>query len=122
MCLSRVDGHIPQRAATFGAGGPVTRIVPGPLECDGIRPLARSVRPGGSLTRFRLIAAHAVELDPDPRRPAFRRGHPRAYLPRRIVPHVLRVPALELGHPVTVLVLMITDDRAAQLSLGSRAW
>jgi len=27
---------------------------------------------------------------------------------------MLRVPALELGHPVALLVLVVTDDRATQ--------
>jgi hypothetical protein len=35
------------------------------------------------------------------------------------VPDMLGMPALELGHPVAVLVLMVSDDRATQSSLGS---
>ena len=35
---------------------------------------------------------------------------PRAALPRRVVPHVLVVPALQLGHPVPLTVLVETRD------------
>jgi hypothetical protein len=36
--------------------------------------------------------------------------HPRPRLPRRIVPHVLRVAALELGNPMSFIILMEADD------------
>jgi len=70
-------------------------------------------------SRFRRVAKQAFQLGAKVRRAALRRRDPHADLPRRIVSDVLRMPALELGHPVAFLVLMVTDDRAAQRSLGS---
>src|SRR3954454_15395283 len=43
--------------------------------------------------------------------------HPGTLLPGRIVPHVLIVTALELRHPVTLLVLMETDDEPLRCHL-----
>jgi hypothetical protein len=42
---------------------------------------------------------------------AFRRYHPRAIGPRRIVADVLVVAAREFGHPVLLFVEMETGDR-----------
>ena len=42
----------------------------------------------------------------------FRRRHPLPHLPGRVVPHVLAVAALELGDPVSLLVLMEAGDPA----------
>ena len=77
-----------------------------------------SRRPSGAGWSASLLAEDALELRTEVRRAALRRGDPHADLPRRIVPHVLRVPALELGHPVAFLVLMVADDRAPHGSLG----
>ena len=38
------------------------------------------------------------------------RQYPGTDLPGRRVPNVLRMPTLELGHPVLLLVLMKTND------------
>ena len=42
--------------------------------------------------------------------PAFGSEHPRAESPGRIVADVVRVAALKVGDPVTVLVLVKADD------------
>lgn len=60
------------------------------------------------------IAQHTLQLRTEMRCSALGRRDPHADLPRRIVPDMLRVPALELGHPVAFFVLMVTDDRATQ--------
>jgi hypothetical protein len=49
---------------------------------------------------------------------SFGRNDPWAIHPRRVVPDVLRVPALELGDPVAVLVLVIADDAPVHERLG----
>jgi len=36
--------------------------------------------------------------------------HPRPDLPRRIMPDVLGVPAFQVGHPVSVRILVESDD------------
>jgi hypothetical protein len=61
--------------------------------------------------RLDLIALHAVELCAYELRSPLFAIHPRTVLPRRIVAHVARVAALEIGHPVTLLVPMESDDR-----------
>ena len=58
-----------------------------------------------------FVAAAALELEPQEPGASFRRGDPRPYLPWRIVPHVLAMPALEIRHPVAHLVEMKSDDR-----------
>jgi hypothetical protein len=58
----------------------------------------------------RLVASPAVHDDADPGLPPFGRGDPRATLERRAVPHVLTVAAVEIGHPMTFVVLRETDD------------
>ena len=65
------------------------------------------------------MAEHTIQLRAEVRVAPFRRGDPDPDLPRRIVSDMLRMPALELGHPVAFLVLMVADDRATQSSLGS---
>jgi hypothetical protein len=56
------------------------------------------------------VTAHAVESGSQVRRPAFRAEHPGAGSGWRIVAHVLRVAATEIGHPVVFVVLIITRD------------
>src|SRR5580698_4515956 len=53
------------------------------------------------------------ESGTDARRALLPRRHPWTSLPRRIVPHVLRVAALEVGDPIADVVLMKSDDLAA---------
>jgi hypothetical protein len=59
-----------------------------------------------------LRATHAAEYGAEERAAPLGRRHPRPHLPRRVVPHVLRVAALELGHPMLFLVAMETHDPA----------
>ena len=65
------------------------------------------------------MAEYTIQLRAEVRVAPVRRGDPDPDLPRWIVPDMLGMPALELGHPVAVLVLMVSDDRATQSSLGS---
>ena len=53
---------------------------------------------------------------------AFFGQHPWPERPRRIVPHMTAVSAIQLGHPIAVFILMKTDDDAFHLgrSLGGR--
>jgi hypothetical protein len=57
-------------------------------------------------------ALRARKFGADARRAPFRRRHPRAALPRRIMSHVLRVPALEIGDPSAAIILMERNDLA----------
>jgi hypothetical protein len=57
-------------------------------------------------------ALRARKFGADARRAPFRRRHPRATLPRRIVSHVLRVPTLEIGDPIAAIILMERNDLA----------
>src|SRR5919202_152615 len=63
-----------------------------------------------------LPAAGAVEGAPEHARSALRRQDPRAFLPRRIMPHVLSVAALEIRHPVALQILVKADDPPAHVS------
>ncbi|HEY3457231.1 MAG TPA: hypothetical protein VGK64_21815 [Bryobacteraceae bacterium] len=44
--------------------------------------------------------------------PAFFGQHPWPERPRRIVPDMTAVSALQVGHPIAVFILMKTDDDA----------
>jgi len=57
-----------------------------------------------------FIALLARERFADLLYAALRRHHPGAIGPRRVVPHVLWVAALEVGDPVAVLILMKAHD------------
>ena len=59
-----------------------------------------------------LVALLAVESVTQVRFAAFRRPHPFARLPWRIVAHMLVVSALELGDPVPLFILMEADYAA----------
>jgi hypothetical protein len=63
---------------------------------------------------LRSLALHAVERRPDEPRPPLIRNHPRPHLPRRLVPHVLPVPALKLSDPMSFVVLIKPDDPAGR--------
>lgn len=56
--------------------------------------------------------------------PAFFGQHPWPERPRRIVPDMTAVSALQVGHPIAVFILMKTDDDAFHLgrSLGGRGF
>jgi len=57
-------------------------------------------------------ALNAQQLLPDKSPSTCLGHHPRPVLPRRIVAHVLGVPALEIGDPMLFFVLMESDDAA----------
>jgi hypothetical protein len=67
----------------------------------------------GKMPALPLNAFRASELSANARRAPFPRRHPRTTLPRRIMPHVLRVPALKVGDPIAAIVLMESDNPAA---------
>ena len=52
-------------------------------------------------------------------RPPLRCCRPRSIDPRRVVPHVLRVAALQVCHPMALIVLMKTDDLAFDVRRAS---
>lgn len=57
-----------------------------------------------------FVAADAIEFAAEPSLPAFLRRRPQAHAERRLMADVLPVPADQIGHPISVLVLMKTDD------------
>ena len=64
---------------------------------------------------------NAPKRDTDVGGPAFGREDPGAQLPWRVVTHVLRMPTLEVGNPVTVVILVEADNaprRPAGVSEG----
>jgi hypothetical protein len=78
----------------------------------------------GSSLRLRgafLVALLAFQRRTEAALTALRRGHPRPCHPGRVVPHMLAMPAIELGHPLAFLVLMEADDRALHyfMALGA---
>ena len=62
--------------------------------------------------RFAAITSNTLQLDADEARASLFGRHPFSDLPRRIVPDVLVVAALQLGHPVAFFVVMIAGDPA----------
>jgi hypothetical protein len=50
------------------------------------------------------------ERDADVPSPSLGRDDPGTELPWRIVTHVLRMPALEVSHPVTFVILVEADN------------
>ena len=59
----------------------------------------------------------AIERLADELLPAFFRQHPGPADHRRLVPHMLAVPALEIGDPIAVLVQVKADDKAGHKAL-----
>jgi len=57
-----------------------------------------------------LVALSASEFTTENTLATFGCCSPRPVCPRRIVAHMLVVPAFELGDPMTLLVLMKADD------------
>jgi hypothetical protein len=57
-----------------------------------------------------LVAADAIEFAAEPSLPAFLRRRPHANAERRLMADVLPMPARQVGHPISVFVLMKTDD------------
>jgi hypothetical protein len=78
------------------------------------RQQARSVR----LRRPFLVAFFAVKDRAQTAPAPLARNHPLPVHPRRIVPHVLAVPAVQVGNPMALLVLMETDDLALHGGTG----
>ena len=60
--------------------------------------------------RGNLLTEDAVQRRPEKAFSSLRGDNPGAELPRGVVPHVLRVSALQVGDPVLLHVLMKTDD------------
>ena len=58
-----------------------------------------------------FVAQHTVQDLAEPRAAALFGQHPRADLPRRVVPNMLVVTARQLGDPVVLIVLMKACDR-----------
>lgn len=69
----------------------------------------------------RLVAVRTLEKGAEEAVPSVLGQNPRADLPRRVVPNVLRVPARQLGDPVPFVVQVISDDRLLQCSPRSAA-
>ena len=63
-----------------------------------------------SVRRFSAVTLEAVEPDAEPAAAALGGDDPRAALPGRVVPDVLVVSALQLGHPVPLRVLVKARD------------
>jgi hypothetical protein len=57
-----------------------------------------------------LVAAETIELAAEPSLPAFFSRRPYANAERRLMADVLAMPARQIGHPISVFVLMKTDD------------
>lgn len=66
----------------------------------------------GKMPALPFAAFRAGEFGTDARRASFRRRHPWTALPRRIVTHVLRMAACEVGDPIAAVVLVKSDDLA----------
>jgi hypothetical protein len=48
--------------------------------------------------------------------PAFFGDHPRTVLPRRLMPHVLRVAAGEVGNPMRCIIFVESDNGLLHVS------
>src|SRR5712671_5995618 len=58
-----------------------------------------------------LIALLALHQTPNPRRPALFAHHPLAHHPRRIMPNMLPMPALQPRRPMPHIILIKTHHR-----------
>lgn len=70
--------------------------------------------------RFAAVALPAVQMNTDLGTASSRRRHPEALDPRRIVAHMLKMAACQLGHPVPLFVPVTSDDRLAHRSSSRR--
>jgi hypothetical protein len=59
---------------------------------------------------WRALTPDAFQLVPNETVASLLSGHPWTNLPRRIVPNVLRVSAVEIRDPMMLVVLMEADD------------
>jgi hypothetical protein len=66
----------------------------------------------GKMPALPFGAFRTREFGANARCAAFRRRNPRPTLPRRIVPHVLRVAAFEIRDPIAAIILMESNDPA----------
>jgi hypothetical protein len=57
-----------------------------------------------------IVAAEAIEFAAEPSLSAFLRRRPQAHAERRLMADVLPMPARQIGHPISVFILMKTDD------------
>jgi hypothetical protein len=71
-----------------------------------------AVREAGRLAALLLVAEAALERRAEPVLPALGLEDPVPREERRLVTHVLAMAAGELGDPVALLVLLVSDDRA----------
>ena len=58
-----------------------------------------------------LVAFLAIQLCAEKHLPSFFRQHPRTTRHRRLMAHVLTMPAAEVGHPMPFFILVISDYR-----------
>lgn len=72
---------------------------------------------------FAALATHALQFDAQPAAATLFGSHPHAVDERRVVPHMLAVPTRQHSDPMTLAVLLETDDprpHAAMLPADSR--
>src|SRR3954462_5790813 len=100
----RCTPYIPTPRCPARRGGSSRRTGPG--RGDGV---ARSC--SGARLPTLLIAAFAVQIHPEPAASALGGQDPGPLHPGGLVPHVLRVAALQLGHPVALLIPVVAHDR-----------
>src|SRR5690348_1385768 len=79
-------------------------------------PARRRDRSSRAIQRLAGDAFAALEGLSEMTRATLRARHPLSIDPRRIVAHVLIVAALELRHPVQLVVLVISDDTLVHAS------
>jgi hypothetical protein len=72
------------------------------------------------IPRSQLFAGFTLQLRADASLAPGVRQHPRTTYQRRVMSHVLLVPALQIGDPVAVFVLMETCNFPLQIYLLSR--
>lgn len=72
----------------------------------------RARRRSGSRSLTALIAPLAVQFHAEPAAAALGRGDPGPLGPGRLVPDVLRVSALQFGHPVPLVIPVVAHDPA----------
>jgi hypothetical protein len=65
-----------------------------------------------------LLAQQTIQPGANHGRAAFRSLHPGPHLPWRLVSHMLRVPTLKLGYPLTFGVLVKSDDLSPHTAPG----
>jgi hypothetical protein len=68
------------------------------------------------------IALAAVESLPNPALAPFGRRHPSPLDPRRVMPDVLAMAALQVGHPVSLCILVQGNDGTLQIATSRGAY